>query len=33
MKDCKEYFLETSRRVSFEYALLGTEFSLSALEA
>nr|TKS17652.1 uncharacterized protein D5086_0000010230 [Populus alba] len=22
MKDCKEYFLETSRRVSFEYALL-----------
>ena len=33
MKDCKEYFLETSRRVSFEYALLGTEFSLSPLEA
>lgn len=24
MKDCKNYFLETSRRVSFEYALLGT---------
>lgn len=25
MQDCKEYFRETSRRVSFEYALLGTE--------
>lgn len=24
MKDCRDYFLETSRRVSFEYALLGT---------
>lgn len=23
MGDCKEYFLETSRRISFEYALLG----------
>ena len=28
MKDCKDYFLETSRRVSFEYALLGTNVSL-----
>ena len=26
MKDCKDYFLETSRRVSFEYALLGTNY-------
>uniref|UniRef100_A0A6N2LQ70 Radical SAM core domain-containing protein n=1 Tax=Salix viminalis TaxID=40686 RepID=A0A6N2LQ70_SALVM len=32
MKDCKEYFLETSRRVSFEYTLLGTEISLSPLK-
>lgn len=24
MKDCRDYFLETSRRVSFEYTLLGT---------
>ena len=24
MNDCKNYFLETNRRVSFEYALLGT---------
>lgn len=24
MKDCKDYFLETGRRVSFEYTLLGT---------
>lgn len=23
MKDCRDYFLETSRRVSFEYTLLG----------
>lgn len=23
MKDCKDYFHETSRRVTFEYALLG----------
>jgi hypothetical protein len=28
MKDCKDYFLETGRRVSFEYALLGTYVSL-----
>jgi hypothetical protein len=28
MKDCKDYFLETGRRVSFEYALLGTDVSL-----
>lgn len=25
MKDCSDYFNETNRRVSFEYALLGTE--------
>lgn len=25
MSDCREYFRETSRRVSFEYALLGKE--------
>jgi len=24
MDDCKSYFLETGRRVSFEYTLLGT---------
>lgn len=23
MKDCRDYFQETNRRVSFEYALLG----------
>ena len=27
MLDCREYFRQTSRRVSFEYALLGIESS------
>ena len=31
MKDCKDYFLETSRRVSFEYTLLGTEVSFGEI--
>ncbi|AQK93549.1 Radical SAM superfamily protein [Zea mays] len=26
MDDCKSYFLETRRRVSFEYTLLGSEY-------
>lgn len=29
MKDCRDYFLQTSRRVSFEYALLGTGITLA----
>lgn len=28
MEDCRDYFLDTGRRVSFEYALLGTDISL-----
>lgn len=31
MKDCRDYFVETSRRVTFEYALLGTEVSLDII--
>lgn len=31
MKDCRDYFAETSRRVSFEYTLLGTEELLEEL--
>ena len=31
MKDCRDYFLETSRRVSFEYTLLGTEVSFGEI--
>lgn len=26
MKDCRDYFLETRRRVSFEYTLLGVQW-------
>lgn len=31
MNDCKDYFLETGRRVSFEYTLLGTVITIMKL--
>lgn len=32
MKDCRDYFVETNRRVSFEYALLGMQVNITLIQ-